>query len=116
MNFSIHKTVLATALAAFIPIGAVAQEAMSDRWMQPVAALQTSRAQVQQELAAARADGTISAVSAGYDFVRRAPAIKSRAQVQAELLQARSTQELAAIDREAHDFRAAPRRPVYAQR
>jgi H+/gluconate symporter-like permease len=113
MQTSLQSTlILVAAMAA--AFGARAQEATPE----PVRATlsTTSRAEVQQQLAAARADGTIAAVSAGYDFARRMVATKSRAQVHTELLAARAGDELVAINREAHEFRGATRATVYAQR
>lgn len=94
-------------VAALVAAGAHAQEATPE----PVAALPSakSRVEVAQELARARADGSIAAVSAGYDFVRRVALTKTRADVQAEATQARSSGRLAALNGEAHDFAGAPR-------
>jgi hypothetical protein len=63
--------------------------------------VQKTRAQVFAELAQARADGTIAAGSAGYDFVAAHDASKSRDQVLAELQRARASGALDAIDVEA---------------
>jgi hypothetical protein len=78
---------------------ATAQEATPDTWIdRPV---QKTRAQVRAELARARADGTIGAGSANYDFVAARDASKSREQVLAELRRAHASGALDAIDAEA---------------
>jgi 3-mercaptopyruvate sulfurtransferase SseA len=65
---------------------------------------------------AAREDGTINAVSANYDFVRRSPPVKTREQVRSELAVARASGEYAAANSEAHAFaNGAARTPAYAR-
>jgi hypothetical protein len=93
----------ALAAASFAVVGAssaVAQEAGSDAWMQ--AASTQTRAQVQVDLAQARADGSIKAVGAGY-----LPSVKvsqPRADVRAALEQARASGELAALNSEVYEY------------
>jgi hypothetical protein len=88
---------IAAAVFAVFGAAAVAQEATPDTWMN-VGAVK-SRAQVQAELAQARADGTIKATSLGY--LPRIESTKTRQQVRAELLAARASGEYAAINAEA---------------
>jgi hypothetical protein len=92
-------------LATFALAGA-AQEATPDRWMTGDAL--KSRAEVLQELAQARRDGSIRSTNANYDFVGRNSSSRSRADVRDEALTARSSGELAAVNAEAHDFVPAP--------
>jgi hypothetical protein len=96
-----RKTFILVA-ALLAAAGARAQEATPE----PAQAMPSAktRAQVQQELAQARADGSIAAVSVGYDFVRRVALVKSRSQVQGEVLQARARGQLGTLNGEAHDF------------
>jgi hypothetical protein len=100
-NIMNRKTFILVA-ALLAAAGARAQEATPE----PAQAMPSAktRAQVQQELAQARADGSIAAVSAGYDFVRRVALVKSRSQVQGEVLQARARGQLGTLNGEAHDF------------
>lgn len=106
------KQLIVASATAFVAAGAFAQEATPDAWMK--AAADKSRAQVAAEMAQARKDGTIKAVSATYDFVTIVPAVKSRDQVRAEVLAARDSGELAALNGEAQEFRGF-RQPVYAK-
>jgi len=93
-----------TLIAAVFAIAAVgpvaAQEADSDAWM----TIQSTKthAQVQAELAQARADGSIKVLSLGY-----LPSVKtsrSRSDVVAEVMAARRSGELDRIDAEAYAF------------
>jgi hypothetical protein len=88
---------IAVAILAVFGTAAIAQEATPDTWMNVSA--EKSRAQVQAELAQARADGTIKATSVGY--LPRLQSTKTREQVRAELLAARESGEYAAINAEA---------------
>ena len=73
-----------TALAAtFGTTAALAQEATPEPSTKAVST--KTRAQVAQELAQARLDGTISATAPGYDFVKPMASTKTRAEVRAEL-------------------------------
>jgi len=91
------KTLIAVAFS-FAAIGsAVAKEATSDAWMNIDSS--KSRAQVQAELAQARADGSIRAFSAGY--IPSVASSKTRAEVVAELSAARKSGELDRIHAEA---------------
>jgi hypothetical protein len=95
-----------TLIAAAIAIAAVgpvaAQEADSDAWM----TIQSTKthAQVQAELAQARADGSIKVLSLGY--LPTVQASRSRSEVQAEVMAARRSGELDRIDAEAYAFDA----------
>lgn len=90
-----------TALAAVLGTPAMAQEATPE----PTKAVSTkSRAQVNVELAQARGDGTISAVSPGYDFSKSMASTKSRAEVRAELDAARASGEFAELNSPAPDI------------
>jgi hypothetical protein len=86
---------------------ASAQEATADTWIGQ-AATHKSRADVRSELAQARADGSIRAGAADYDFVGRSVSAKSREQVRAELLAARASGELAAINAEVYGYTPMP--------
>jgi hypothetical protein len=78
------STVLIAALAAtFAASGAMAQEATYEYPQPAVSAL--TRAQVQTELAAARADGSIKAWSTSYNPLAMARSTLSRETVKAEL-------------------------------
>ena len=95
------RTLIAFATLSFAAAGAaVAQEATSDAWMQ--AAATTSRAQVTTELAQARADGSIKAVSAGYMPTLKAS--QPRADVVAATMAALRNGEIDRIDSEAYAF------------
>ena len=102
MNTS--KTFLFATLAALVTTfaaPAMAQEATPE----PTKAVSTkSRAQVAEELAQARRDGTSKAVSAGYDFVKPVASVRSRAEVRAELDAARASGEFADLNSEAPDI------------
>lgn len=87
---------------ALLSAGAQAQEATADDMNFASAAVaQKTRAQVQTELAQARADGSIKAVSAGY--IEPAKSVKSRADVVAELRRAQANGEYAALNSEGVD-------------
>ena len=101
MNTS--KTFLFATLAALVTTfaaPAMAQEATPE----PTAVSTKSRAQVAEELAQARRDGTSKAVSAGYDFVKPVASVRSRAEVRAELDAARASGEFADLNSEAPDI------------
>lgn len=99
------RTLLALATVAFAAASgsAFAQEAGSDAWMN--AASTKTRAEVSAELAAARADGSIKAVSAGY--VNPIVAQKTRAQVRQDVLAAARSGELERLHAEAYAFNGA---------
>jgi hypothetical protein len=100
------RTVIASVALAFVAAGsAVAQEAGSDDWMN--ASATKTRAQVQAELAQARADGSIKAYGAGYMPTLVSSA--SRADVAATVQAARASGELDRIDAEAWAFDAPAR-------
>lgn len=104
------RQLVATLALSFAAAGAFAQEAGSDAWMQ--AASTQTRAQVQAELAQARADGSIKAFSAGY-----IPSLKptaSRAEVAAAVQAARANGEFDRIQAEAWAFE--PAAPASATR
>ena len=105
------KQLIAAATLMVIGLSAFAQEATSDTWMRDARASK-SRQEVAAELQAARKDGTINAVSANYDFVRRSPSVKTREQIRAELAQARASGEYAAMNGEAYAFRNGSARPT----
>jgi hypothetical protein len=110
-------TLIASVALAFAAVGsAVAQEAGSDAWMN--AASTKSRAQVQAELAQARADGSIKAVSAGYIETLKpaATAALTRAEVVATVKAARASGELDRIDAEAWNFDGQRQAPAPATR
>lgn len=87
---------------ALLSAGVQAQEATADDINFASAAVsQKTRAQVQAELAQARADGSIKAVSAGY--IEPAKSVKSRAEVVAELRRAQANGEYAALNSEGVD-------------
>lgn len=95
------RTVIASAVLAFVAAGsAFAQEASSDEWRN-VAGTQ-SRAQVQAELAQARADGSIKAYGAG--TMPTLVSTASRADVLAAVMSARASGELGRIGAEAWGF------------
>lgn len=75
----------------------LAQEATPDTWISATSS--ASRAQIARELAQAERDGTIHAVSIGYDFVKHShTGTLTRAEVRAQLDAARASGELASID------------------
>ena len=109
------KQLIAAATLTVIGLSAFAQEATPDTWMHD-AMVAKSRQEVLAELQAARKDGTINAVSANYDFVRRSPPVKTREQVRAELAVAHASGEYAAVNSEAHGFaNGSARTPTYAR-
>lgn len=81
---------------------ALAQEATSDAWMN--AASTKSRAQVQTELAQARADGSIKFASSSY--MEKIKVAKSRADVATETRAALANGEVARIQAETYAFEA----------
>jgi hypothetical protein len=91
-----------------------AQEATPDTWITEARATKTVE-QVKAELAQARRDGTVHAVTPGYDFVARSDASKLRLQVRADLYKARETGELDALNNEAWNFASLRRSPVHAK-
>jgi hypothetical protein len=101
-----NRKSLLSAIAVVAALGATsayAQEATSDAWMQ--ASATKTRAQVLDELAQARADGSIKVVSAGY-----LPSVKvsqPRDDVRAALAAARASGELAALNSPVNDYVAA---------
>jgi hypothetical protein len=106
------------ALAGFATaLGGAAAQAQPvgfDPWMIEAVSMK-SRDEVLAELRQARADGSIRATAADYDFAAASPAVKSRAQVMRELQEARATGEFAAANAEAHLFGRAPQ-PLVAGR
>ena len=92
----------ALALSFVVAAGvASAQEATPDTWITEAKSVK-SVAEVRAELAQARADGSIKAVSAGY--IEKSAGQKTRAEVRAELAAARLSGELAATSAEAYAF------------
>ncbi len=84
--------------AALLSAGVQAQEAT----VEPAPAVsQKTRAQVLAELAQARADGSIKAVSAGY--IEPAKSVRTRAEVLAEVRNAKANGEYAALNSETVD-------------
>jgi Domain of unknown function (DUF4148) len=96
-----------TALAATFGTSAMAQEATPEA---PKAMSTKTRAQVGQELAQARLDGTINATALGYDFVKPVASMKTRAEVRAELDAARASGEFADLNSPAPDIVAMGKR------
>jgi len=99
------RTLLAAALAIAAVGPVAAQEAESDAWMN----IQSTKthAQVQAELAQARADGSIQRLSLGYLPSIPAASAKTRADVVASVIEARRSGELDRIQAEAYGFDAA---------
>lgn len=96
----------AIAAAAVLSAGtAIAQEATPDTWLQQAASTKT-RAAVQAELAAARANGDMKVFRAGYIEPVQHSAL--RAEVRAETLRALASGEIAAINAEASNPGVAP--------
>jgi hypothetical protein len=101
------RTLLAAALAIAAVGPVAAQEADSDAWMNVTST--KTRAQVQDELAQARADGSIKVLSLGYLPSIPVASSKTRAEVVASVQAARRSGELDRILAEAYDFdRALP--------
>jgi Domain of unknown function (DUF4148) len=96
-----------TALAATFGTAALAQEATPDA---PTAVSNKTRAQVAQQLAQARLDGTVRATAPGYDFVKPVASTKTRAEVRAELDAARASGEFADLNSPAPDIVAMSKR------
>jgi hypothetical protein len=117
MNHHHHTRCTTVALAfaglALASLSSTAQAFPGDEWMEAVP--MKSRPEVQSELAKARADGSIAALSPTYDFAARSPSVKSREQVQRELRSARASGELAAINAEAPTFEV-PLARAYARK
>lgn len=90
-------SLIASLALVFAAGSALAQEATSDAWMN--ASATKSRAQVQAELAQARADGSIKFASAGY--MEKAQSRLSRADVMAGVRAALASGEIAQINAEA---------------
>jgi hypothetical protein len=101
MNATLKSVLVASVLAAF-GTAAMAQEATPDTWQQPTTS--KSRQEVASEMAAAKKDGTIKAVSLTYDYVSRSPSVKSRDEVRAEAIAARKSGETAEQFGEAYTF------------
>jgi hypothetical protein len=99
------RTTLVSVALALVAGSAFAQEATSDDWLNAPAT--KTRAQVQAELAQARADGSIKAFSAGY--IPTLATTATRAEVAATVQAARSSGELDRIDAEAWAFDAPAR-------
>ena len=119
MKHKDHKLFAATSLAAFAgfalaTLGIAAQAQGVNQFIDDAKSTK-SRAELHAELAQARADGSIRATAANYDFVAATQAQKSRDDVRRELQVARASGELAAINAEAYGFTGAPIRRV-AQR
>ena len=98
-------SVAIAAVAAFAGTAAFAQEATSDAWMN--AASTKTRAEVQAELARARAAGELTVTEADYGRLPRTPGVASRDAVRAELAAARASGEWRTLGAEAYDFVAA---------
>ena len=110
---SISKITAAVAALSFVFAAGVAgaQEATPDTWITEARSVKTVE-QVRTELAQARADGSIKAVSAGY--IEESAGQKTRAEVKAELAMARASGELAAQSAEAYAFAPAAVSPASA--
>lgn len=106
---------LAAAVLGAVTSTAYAQEATPDTWIAEAKATKTVE-QVRAELAQARRDGSVHAVTPGYDFAARSASTKLRLQVRADLYQARETGELDALNAEATDFASPRRSPIHARR
>ena len=96
------KSLFAAVAIAVLALPSFAQEATPDTWRD--VQLSKSRAEVQAELAQARADGSIKFSSAGYIEKIAAPKTRTEVRNQAEL--ARASGELAAINGEVYAFDA----------
>jgi hypothetical protein len=90
-------SLIASLALVFAAGSALAQEATSDAWMN--ASGTKSRAQVQAELAQARADGSIKFASAGY--MEKVQSRQSRADVVAGVRSAMANGEIAQMNAEA---------------
>lgn len=93
---------LSLSLAAAAPV--LAQEATPDTWLSSFQSTKT-RAQVNAELATARADGTIKSGSTGY--IEKVAVSQPREAVREATRRAMASGEIAAINREAYDVPAA---------
>jgi 1,2-phenylacetyl-CoA epoxidase PaaB subunit len=93
------------ALALLGAPAAFAQESSEDSWMQIKVAMAKTRAEARAELAQARNDGSIHAVTEGY--LDPARSVFSRSEVRAELWLARANGVFASLNGEAYDFQAA---------
>ena len=78
------RQLIAAVTLAVIGASAFAQDATPDTWMRDARASK-SRQEVLAELQAAREDGTVNAVSANYDFVRRSPPVRMGEKVRPDL-------------------------------
>ncbi len=90
-------SLIASLALVFAAGSALAQEATSDAWMN--ASATKSRAQVQAELAQARADGSIKFGAAGY--MEKVQSRQNRADVAAAARSALATGEIAQMNAEA---------------
>jgi len=95
------RLIAALTLSAAAAAPVLAQEATPDTWLQQAQSTKT-RAQVQAELAAARADGSINAWAPGY--MERVASTQSREAVRAVTRAAIANGEVAAINSETHDL------------
>ena len=111
----VTQRLITFALFATFGGAAFAQEATPDTWLNGAVASK-SRDQVKAELAQARKDGTINAVSVNYNFAAATNATKSRDQVKAELMAARESGEYDVLNNEVHAFGITPRSTAYAKR
>jgi 6-phosphofructokinase len=97
MNTKLSIAIVAAVAGLFVQNVAVAQEATTDTWISEAKATKT-RAQVQAELAQARADGTVRFTSAGY--MERSAPIANRDTVRAQTAAALRSGEIAALNAE----------------
>lgn len=102
MTRKVHIPLIVAAIALCVAGSALAQEASSDAWMTADASAAETRAKVRNDLAQARIDHSIDAVSDNH--VERAQSVLSRAQVRAMLVQARASGEFAELNGEASSF------------
>ena len=113
---TLYSATLLAAFAAFAlaTLGTAAQAQGVNQFIDDARSMK-SRAEVRAELAQARADGSIRATAANYDFVVATRPQKSRDDVRRELEMARAGGELAEINAEAYGFTGTPM-PRVAQR
>ena len=95
------RSLIASA-AVFVSLGATAQEATQDHWLNPNT--QPAAAVSVQAPAAVPAVATAAAPVAAKQAVKAPAAGKTRAEVKAELAEARRSGELARLQAEAFDF------------
>jgi len=107
-----RKNILVAAAFALLGTTAFAQEATPDTWRD--VNLSKSRDQVQAELVQARKDGSLKALSAGYNETVKFS--RTRAEVQADLAAAQASGELAAINAEVYGFQPQATAVKLAQR